>query len=391
MAELASGSGRRILFTRTKHQARKWAKKLTSDGIPAVDLHGNLSQPQRDRNLSAFADGSVRVLVATDVAARGVHVDGIELVVHVDPPAEHKAYLHRSGRTARAGSSGDVVTSACPSSAATWRSCCARPRSLCVHSLLTPAAPRSTNSSANAPPRETATGAAGYPQLATRSVVSPRAWRWPRRCGADWYRPGRRRQRIARRGGAAVAARVQRAPAAPAAANHAAPARVPAPERARWCFPQWCLARRIVPWWIAPWHRSAQRRSSNRQDMPWHRARPERSFPKTFPDGHGAIGCGRSGCATWPASTAAATDAGPRPPHARSAPPGSSNTGRRRSAVRGRVDPHVRVRGTRIGRIDGQLAVRELVYIPFVGPAQPEVVRRGVAAAGIGLSQPAST
>mgnify|MGYP001241881576 FL=1 len=114
VAELASGSGRRILFTRTKHQARKWAKKLTSDGIPAVDLHGNLSQPQRDRNLSAFADGSVRVLVATDVAARGVHVDGIELVVHVDPPAEHKAYLHRSGRTARAGSSGDVVTVCLP-------------------------------------------------------------------------------------------------------------------------------------------------------------------------------------------------------------------------------------------------------------------------------------
>lgn len=114
VAELASGRGRRILFTRTKHQARKWAKKLTSDGIPAVDLHGNLSQPQRDRNLSAFADGSVRVLVATDVAARGVHVDGIELVVHVDPPAEHKAYLHRSGRTARAGSSGDVVTVCLP-------------------------------------------------------------------------------------------------------------------------------------------------------------------------------------------------------------------------------------------------------------------------------------
>ncbi|GAC66490.1 DEAD/DEAH box helicase [Gordonia soli] len=107
---LASGVGRRILFTRTKHQARKWARKLTADGIPAVDLHGNLSQPQRDRNLAAFGDGSVRVLVATDIAARGVHVDDVALVVHVDPPAEHKAYLHRSGRTARAGSAGDVVT-----------------------------------------------------------------------------------------------------------------------------------------------------------------------------------------------------------------------------------------------------------------------------------------
>ncbi len=107
---LASGLGRRILFTRTKHQAKKLAKHLTASGIPAVDLHGNLSQNARDRNLAAFSDGSVRVLVATDVAARGVHVDGVELVVHVDPPMEHKAYLHRSGRTARAGTEGDVVT-----------------------------------------------------------------------------------------------------------------------------------------------------------------------------------------------------------------------------------------------------------------------------------------
>src|SRR5690606_29687289 len=110
-----SGSGRRVLFTRTKHQAERLAKQLTGAGIPAVDLHGNLSQNARDRNLGDFASGAVRVLVATDVAARGVHVDGIELVVHVDPPAEHKAYLHRSGRTARAGSSGDVVTLMLPS------------------------------------------------------------------------------------------------------------------------------------------------------------------------------------------------------------------------------------------------------------------------------------
>ncbi|SEA54231.1 Superfamily II DNA and RNA helicase [Leifsonia sp. 21MFCrub1.1] len=107
---LASGTGRRILFTRTKHQAKKLAKQLTASGIPAVDLHGNLAQAARDRNLAAFGQGDVKVLVATDVAARGVHVDNVELVVHVDPPAEHKAYLHRSGRTARAGSAGDVVT-----------------------------------------------------------------------------------------------------------------------------------------------------------------------------------------------------------------------------------------------------------------------------------------
>ena len=75
-----------------------------------MDLHGNLSQPARDRNLAAFTAGTTRVLVATDIAARGVHVDDVELVVHCDPPAEHKAYLHRSGRTARAGAAGIVVT-----------------------------------------------------------------------------------------------------------------------------------------------------------------------------------------------------------------------------------------------------------------------------------------
>jgi superfamily II DNA/RNA helicase len=111
---LASGNGRRILFMRTKHQARKLAKQLTDSGVPAVDLHGNLSQPARDRNLAAFSSGQAQVLVATDIAARGVHVDGIELVVHIDPPAEHKAYLHRSGRTARAGNAGDVVTVVLP-------------------------------------------------------------------------------------------------------------------------------------------------------------------------------------------------------------------------------------------------------------------------------------
>jgi superfamily II DNA/RNA helicase len=111
---LASGTGRRILFMRTKHQARKLAKQLTESGVPSVDLHGNLSQPARDRNLAAFTAGRARVLVATDIAARGVHVDEVDLVVHVDPPTEHKAYLHRSGRTARAGSAGDVVTVVLP-------------------------------------------------------------------------------------------------------------------------------------------------------------------------------------------------------------------------------------------------------------------------------------
>ncbi|WP_341952925.1 DEAD/DEAH box helicase [Salinibacterium sp. TMP30] len=112
--KLASGTGRRLLFMRTKHHAKKLARQLVDAGIPAADLHGNLSQVARDRNLAAFSAGDVKVLVATDVAARGVHVDNIELVIHVDPPAEHKAYLHRSGRTARAGEEGDVITIVLP-------------------------------------------------------------------------------------------------------------------------------------------------------------------------------------------------------------------------------------------------------------------------------------
>ncbi len=112
--ELAAGRGRRLLFTRTKYGARKWARALTKSGIPAVDLHGNLSQGARERNLAAFSSGEATVLVATDIAARGIHVDDIELVVHLDPPAEHKAYLHRSGRTARAGAGGTVVTLTLP-------------------------------------------------------------------------------------------------------------------------------------------------------------------------------------------------------------------------------------------------------------------------------------
>ena len=115
--ELASGQDRSLLFMRTKHTAKKLAKQLTAAGIPAVELHGNLSQGARERNLSAFTDGSTRVLVATDIAARGIHVDDVALVVHVDPPTEHKAYLHRSGRTARAGAGGTVVTIATPDQA----------------------------------------------------------------------------------------------------------------------------------------------------------------------------------------------------------------------------------------------------------------------------------
>ena len=114
---LAAGGNRSLIFTRTKHGAHKLARQLTAAHIPAAELHGNLTQPTRERNLARFASGAVRVLVATDIAARGIHVDGIDLVIHADPPAEHKAYLHRSGRTGRAGASGVAVTLQAPAQA----------------------------------------------------------------------------------------------------------------------------------------------------------------------------------------------------------------------------------------------------------------------------------
>jgi superfamily II DNA/RNA helicase len=114
---LAGGGNRSLIFTRTKHGARKLARQLTAAHIPAGELHGNLTQPARERNLARFASGAVRVMVATDIAARGIHVDGIDLVIHADPPAEHKAYLHRSGRTGRAGASGVAVTLQTPAQA----------------------------------------------------------------------------------------------------------------------------------------------------------------------------------------------------------------------------------------------------------------------------------
>ena len=114
LRDLAAAPGRTVVFTRTKYGAKKLAKQLTANGVPSVDLHGNLSQNARQRNLAAFSEGTAQTLVATDIAARGIHVDDIALVVHADPPAEHKAYLHRSGRTARAGAEGTVVTIAMP-------------------------------------------------------------------------------------------------------------------------------------------------------------------------------------------------------------------------------------------------------------------------------------
>ncbi len=111
---LVEANPRAIVFTRTRQGATELRDALAQDGVQAVDLHGNLSQRLRERNLRQFSDGRAQAVVATDVAARGIHVDGVGIVIHFDPPADAKAYLHRSGRTARAGEAGAVVTIVTP-------------------------------------------------------------------------------------------------------------------------------------------------------------------------------------------------------------------------------------------------------------------------------------
>jgi superfamily II DNA/RNA helicase len=110
LAEILARPARTLLFVRTKHGADRLVKQLDRLGVAAQAIHGNRNQGQRQRALDAFSRGESRVLVATDVAARGIHIADVDLVVHADPPNDHKDYLHRSGRTARAGASGVVVS-----------------------------------------------------------------------------------------------------------------------------------------------------------------------------------------------------------------------------------------------------------------------------------------
>ncbi|MCU0301697.1 MAG: DEAD/DEAH box helicase [Candidatus Nanopelagicales bacterium] len=220
VTELVSGRGRVLAFTRTKHGARKLARTLTAQGVPAVDLHGNLSQNARERNLAAFAAGEVNVLVATDIAARGIHVDEVALVVHVDPPAEHKAYLHRSGRTARAGAAGAVVTVSTPETRGDVRTmmrmarirpttAAVAPGDAAIQALTGPWAPRVTP--APAP------GTAGAP----RSGRSGGASGSGRSAGASGGRPGRG----ASAGSSRAPGRGRSGRAAPPAASSSRPAR----------------------------------------------------------------------------------------------------------------------------------------------------------------------
>lgn len=113
-ADLCRSGGRTLVFVRTTHGADRLSKQLANLGVMAGRIHGRLSQSQRERELRAFMEGSTLVLVATNIAARGIHIDGVDLVLHYDLPEDHKTYIHRSGRTARAGASGLVITLVLP-------------------------------------------------------------------------------------------------------------------------------------------------------------------------------------------------------------------------------------------------------------------------------------
>jgi len=172
VAALASGEGRALIFTRTRRGASKLARQLTMAGTPTAELHGDLAQGARSRNLAAFGSGEVHAMVATDIAARGLHVDGIALVIHADPPAEHKAYVHRSGRTARGGAAGTVVTVQTAAQAAgvralmrkagvTPRAAAVGAGSAVVRSIAGPPARRTAPAARPAPPALAATQATG--------------------------------------------------------------------------------------------------------------------------------------------------------------------------------------------------------------------------------------
>jgi superfamily II DNA/RNA helicase len=207
-AEIVGRPGRTIAFVRTKHGADRVARNLGRVGVPAGVLHGGRTQGQRTKALDAFKDGSVPVLVATDVAARGIHVDDVSLVLHLDPPADPKDYLHRSGRTARAGESGVVVVLSTPEderdTAAMLRAAGVRPETRDVRTgdinvaRITGARPPSGEPIARparpARPTPRADGSAPHPRSGRRSG-GPRRNGAPRSATGDRTARGPRRSR----------------------------------------------------------------------------------------------------------------------------------------------------------------------------------------------------
>ncbi|MCK7625988.1 DEAD/DEAH box helicase [Streptomyces sp. RS10V-4] len=202
---IAARDGRVILFLDTKRSADRLAKRLLAVGVRAAALHGGRSQPQRNRTLEQFKSGQVTALVATNVAARGIHVDDLDLVVNVDPPTDHKDYLHRGGRTARAGGSGSVVTLVLPDQKRE------------VTRLLSDAGirPRTARLTSTDAELATLTGAREPSGVAVtievpRPAAAPAAPRADRTAGAQGSgRPARRRRKSGGAAGAATAAQGQ--------------------------------------------------------------------------------------------------------------------------------------------------------------------------------------
>ncbi|MGV4927024.1 DEAD/DEAH box helicase (plasmid) [Streptomyces sp. BHT-5-2] len=196
VTRIAARDGRVMLFLDTKRSADRLAKRLLAVGVRAAALHGGRSQPQRTRTLEQFKNGQVTALVATNVAARGIHIDDLDLVVNVDPPTDHKDYLHRGGRTARAGGSGSVITLVLPEQKRDVTR-------LMSHAGIRPRTAKMRSSDAEL---ATLTGAREPSGVAVTIEVpqqaAPAASRPPRKAGAE---AGRRQSRRRRTGGGGAA------------------------------------------------------------------------------------------------------------------------------------------------------------------------------------------
>jgi superfamily II DNA/RNA helicase len=226
---LVQANPRSIVFTRTREGATELAGSLTAGGIEAVDLHGNLSQRVRERNLHRFSSGRASVVVATDVAARGIHVDNVGLVIHYDAPADAKAYLHRSGRTARAGESGAVISITTPRGldevVRMQSRAGVKPRH---HDMRTAPQPMTAEALAES-------GTAPAPRRGSTGRTAP-----SRGAGSSWGKPRRddrapRNDWAPRSDRAPRSARAPRSDRASGASNRSVPLQDAAPEpRARW-------------------------------------------------------------------------------------------------------------------------------------------------------------
>jgi superfamily II DNA/RNA helicase len=200
-AEIAARPARSLFFVRTKHGADRLAEQLTRAGAPAAAIHGNLNQNQRQRALAGFSAGHPRVLVATDVAARGIHVDDVDLVVHFDPPNDAKDYLHRSGRTARAGATGTVISLVEPGQirgvAQLHREAGVDPVSHRVstgHEAVVAVATSGEPVPPPPPPRAPSGDRARRPSSAARSGPRSGGYAGRRRSGSSFSAPGRPRE-----------------------------------------------------------------------------------------------------------------------------------------------------------------------------------------------------